>query len=290
MSDMTPTSILACVPVGPALMALPPPAPVDISGAHIAHEVNQPLSAILINANVAMFCLTKDHLDLDEARRAIEGIIGNTRRASAVVRSVRDLVREAPPAMASLDINALIEDVLEFMCFDLRRHGIAVEIDLAKALRPVRGDRVRLERVLVNLVTNGIDAMRAVRGRPRRLRIATRREHADVLVAVEDTGTGVDPAHIERIFDPLFTSKADGTGLGLSICRSIVETHGGRLWAAPNLPHGTTFSFVIPAHGRQADADMRRMRSRGTACVTAPSRRARIEFCRADTAAREAGA
>lgn len=243
------TALTASELCGPGRSAQP--FTMDVSGAHIAHEVNQPLAAILINANVAMLCLAKTCPDLAEAREAIEDIIGNTERASAVVRGVRDFIREAAPVLADLDIAGVIEDALQLLHFELRRHAIVVETDLAVGLGPIKGDRVQLERVVVNLVKNAVEAMSAVRDWPRKLRIVTRLGHqSELLVAVEDSGTGIDPANIRRIFDPLFTSKRDGMGLGLSMCRSIVEAHGGRLWASPNRPHGSVFSFVLPSSRR----------------------------------------
>lgn len=214
----------------------------------IAHEVNQPLTAILTNAETALLWLTRDPMNLDEAKQAIERIIGNTLRAADVVRGVRDLVRKSPPIAVNLDINDLIKDLLNLVSLNLRVHRIAVEVDLAENLESIRGDHGQLERVVANLVANGIEAMSTVQDRQRKLRVSTRPDkNGDVLVAVEDTGTGLDPALIDRIFDPLFTTKCEGMGLGLWICRSIVTAHGGRLWATPNLPHGSIFRFVVPS-------------------------------------------
>ena len=213
----------------------------------IAHEVNQPLTAILTNAETALRWLTRDPANLDEVKRAIERIIGNSLRAADVVRGVRDLARKSPPVPNNLDINDLIRGLLNLVSLDLRHHRIAVEVDLAENLEPIRGDRCQLERVVANLVANGIEAMSMVQDRQRKLRIVTQLDkNGDVLVAVGDSGTGLDPALIDRIFDPLFTTKREGMGLGLWICRSIVAAHGGRLWATPDVPHGSIFQFVIP--------------------------------------------
>jgi signal transduction histidine kinase len=219
---------------------------IDERAVCIVHEVIQPLTAMLTNAETAVLWLTRDPPNLDEAKQAIERIIGNSRRATDVVRNVRDLVRKSPPVTASFDMNGVIKDLLNLMSLDLRQHGVAVETELAENLKPISCDRVQLQRVVANLTTNGIEAMRAV-DRQRTLRISTQaNEHGDVLVAVEDSGKGLDESNIDRIFDPFFTTKREGMGLGLSICRSIVEAHGGRLWAAPNLPHGSIFRFIIP--------------------------------------------
>ncbi|MER9647086.1 ATP-binding protein [Mesorhizobium sp. M0199] len=187
-------------------------------------------------------------MDLDEATQAIERIIGNTLRAADVVRGVRDLVRKTPPMATKVYINDLIKNLLSLVSLDLRLHQIAVEVELAENLEPIRGNHGQLERVVANLIANGIEAMSPVQDRQRRLRISTRLDkNGDVQVAVEDTGIGLDPALAERIFDPLFTTKCEGMGLGLWICRSIITTHGGRLWATPNLPHGSIFRFVVPS-------------------------------------------
>lgn len=218
------------------------------NAAYIAHEVNQPLAAILTNAEVALRWLEREPANLDEAREALECIIGNSRRAAGVVRSFRTLMRQLSPTAPDLDLNEVIRDLLGLLKLEFERHGIAVRTRLAANLRPIQGDRGKLEQVIANLVANGVDAMCAVEGRQRLLQIATRQdERGDVLVEVEDSGIGIDPAKFDRIFDALFTTKREGTGLGLSICRSIVESHGGRLWAEPNRPHGSVFRFVIPA-------------------------------------------
>jgi signal transduction histidine kinase len=223
------------------------PMTIDERAVSIVHEVIQPLTAMLTNAETAVLWLTRDPPDLDEAKQAVERIIGNSRRAANVVRNVRDLARKSSPVTADLDINETIKDLLNLMSLDLRQHGVAVETELAENLDPISGDSVQLQRVVANLVTNGIEAMSEVPDRQRKLRISTQLdEHGDVQVAVEDSGKGLDEANIDRIFDPFFTTKRDGMGLGLSICHSIVEAHGGRLRAMPNRPHGSIFSFVIP--------------------------------------------
>lgn len=215
--------------------------------AYLVHEVNQPLAAILTNAETALRWLRKDPANVDEAVKALERIVGNSHRAAAVLNSVRNLVRQPAPVLASFDINDLIKDLLDLMDLDLRRHGVVVETELADKVDPIAGDRRQLERVVANLISNGIAATSAVEDRPRYLRISTQvGNRGDVLVEVRDSGIGFDPAHVDRIFDPFFTTKPEGMGLGLSICRVIIEASGGRLWAMPNLPYGSTFRFVIP--------------------------------------------
>ncbi|MEI9885525.1 MAG: HAMP domain-containing sensor histidine kinase [Rhizomicrobium sp.] len=215
---------------------------------YIAHEVNQPLAAILTNAEAALVWLAKNPPDLDEAREAIERVVGNSGRAADVVRSFRETACGSAPAIAGFEIaiNDIIDKLLDLLHLDLRRHRIAVETAFGANLA-VRADGDQIERVIANLVTNAVQAMSGVDGRPRRLRIGSEGDGSGgVLVSIADTGEGLDPAHLGRIFDPFFTTKRGGTGLGLPICRSIVEAHGGRLWAAPNLPHGSVFRFTLP--------------------------------------------
>lgn len=217
--------------------------------AHIVHEMNQPLAAILMNAEAALRWLTWSPPNLEEARQAIERIVGNSRRAHDVVVQIAEGVRRSH--VAPVDLNDIIWETTRFASLDLERYGIVLEVVCASALAPVHGDSVQLGRVVANLVTNGIEAMRSVEGRSRQLRIVSETDRAgNITVSVADTGIGFDPRNIERIFDPMFTTKEDGTGLGLSMCRSIVEAHGGRLWAQ-NTPIGSTFHFAIPS-GRGA--------------------------------------
>ncbi len=235
-------------PQEPHLMPNAPSTTIGESTAYIVHEVNQPLSAILLNAKAALRWLQSDPPNFDEARRCIEGVVGNGRRAADIARHVRERLRKAPPVAARIDLNDVIADSLDLTSPILDHHGIIVEVELCEEIASIRGDRVQIEGLIVNLIANAAEAMSNVEGRQRKLRISSRvSEGGDVLVAVEDSGTGIDPVEIERIFDPYFTTKPEGTGLGLSICRSIVESCGGRLWAAPNRPHGTTFSFSIPS-------------------------------------------
>ncbi len=225
---------------------------IEQSTTYIAHEMRQPLFAVLLNAEAALQWLDRDPPNFDEAKKSIEGIVGNGRRAADVARQVRDLLRNASTAVQSVDINAIIADSLNLTNAIVDRHGVSVEVSLGEGVAAIQGNRVQLEGVVVNLITNAVEAMSGVEGRERRLRISSRLAERDhVLVTVEDCGTGIGPDYAARIFDPYFTTKPEGTGLGLSICRSIVEAHGGRLWAAANHPHGSIFSFAIPAIGHQ---------------------------------------
>ena len=215
--------------------------------ASIAHEVNQPLMAIVTNAETCLRWLENDRPDLDEARQAAERIVRNGLRAADILKSIRGLARQSSPEMTRVDINAIIAEVLTFTRGELQQHGVSLETELYPNLGSIMGNRVQLQQVILNLIKNGIEAMSAVTLRPRVLRVSSQTdEHENVIIAVTDTGTGLDPTTMERIFDAFFTTKPEGMGMGLSICRSIVEAHGGRLWASPNLPYGSVFAFAVP--------------------------------------------
>jgi PAS domain S-box-containing protein len=215
--------------------------------ASIAHEINQPLAAVAIHGSACLRWLRRDKPDLDAAQDAITRIVQDAHRAGDVIQSLRALARKSGPQLTSLDINATIQEVLSLTRGELQRQNITLHTSLSADIPPLLGDRVQLQQVLLNLITNGIDAMRGIAGRPKILAIiAEAAGPTGVLVAVEDTGAGLDPATADRIFDPFVTTKSDGMGMGLSICRSIIESHGGRLWVSPNVPHGTVFQFTLP--------------------------------------------
>jgi signal transduction histidine kinase len=210
--------------------------------------VNQPLAAIVTNAETCLRWLAHDTPDLDEARRAAERIVNNGHRAGDIIKGIRALARKGSPEVTQVDINEVIREVLVLMRGELNRHHISLETGLSDGLEPVVGDRVQLQQVMLNLIVNGIEAMTASVGEPRLLRITSRMDdRGNVVIAVEDTGAGIDPTKMDRIFDAFFTTKLEGIGMGLSICRSIVEGCGGRLWASPNLPRGSVFRFTLPA-------------------------------------------
>jgi C4-dicarboxylate-specific signal transduction histidine kinase len=216
--------------------------------ASIAHEINQPLAAIVANADAGLRWLNRDEPDLDEARDTISSIARDGMRAGEVIRGLRALAKKSGPDLARLDINDAIQEVLALTRSERQRHGVVLHTDLFTGDRPVFGDRVQLQQVLLNLIMNGgVEAMSAVTGRTRELTVSSAlTEPGSVLVAVEDTGTGLDPAIAQRIFEPFFTTKSDGLGVGLSICRSIIEAHGGRLWVSPRALHGTALRFTVP--------------------------------------------
>jgi PAS domain S-box-containing protein len=215
--------------------------------ASIAHEINQPLAAVVTNGNAALRWLARDTPNLEETRDAITRLIKEANRASDVIGRIRTLLRKDKPEHVALDINDAIREVLILTDGAMQSRGVSVRADLSVALPRIDGDRVQLQQVVMNLVINAADAMSSVADRPRILRIESRLDPGgSALVAVEDSGIGLDAGLVERIFEPLFTTKPGGMGMGLSICRSIVEAHGGRLWASPGSPHGAVFRFTVP--------------------------------------------
>jgi C4-dicarboxylate-specific signal transduction histidine kinase len=217
--------------------------------ASIAHEVNQPIAATLTNAEAALRFLRFDPPELDEVREALEWIVRDAARAGAVVQRIRNLVKKAPLPADRVDINAVIHEVVELTRSEAMKNGVLMRTELADGLPPVRGDRVELQQVILNLVLNAVEAMSALTEGPRELQIVTSRTEANhVLIAVRDTGPGLAPAAEEKLFKAFHTTKPNGLGLGLSICRSIVESRDGRIWASANTPRGAVFQFTLPVH------------------------------------------
>jgi signal transduction histidine kinase len=218
--------------------------------ASLAHEINQPLTAIVTGSNAGLRWLARTTPDLDEVRAVLERIARDGHRASQVIASVRAMFKKGVQKRTAIDINDLIREVLALIYGDLQSRSISVHTELAKQLPPVLADHVQLQQVVLNLITNAADAMQSVRDRARLLQVKSATHEPDgILIVVADAGTGIDWENRERIFDPFFTTKSNGMGLGLSICRSIVETHGGRLWASPGTPHGSVFQVVLPSGG-----------------------------------------
>jgi signal transduction histidine kinase len=212
--------------------------------AAIAHEVKQPLSGMVINAGAGLRWLDRATPDLDKAKTAFRRIAADGHRAGAVIDGVRTSFRKDAGNRTSLDINDLVAGALALTRDDLERHRILLEVEMDARLPRVRGDQIQLQQVLLNLITNAIHAMAAKEG-VRILRVRSEIHDDGVVVSVADTGTGIGSETIARIFDPLFTTKSDGMGMGLSICRSIVESHDGRLWFDPNKPEGADFRFKL---------------------------------------------
>ncbi len=214
--------------------------------AAIAHEVNQPLGAVVANASASLRWLAGQPPNLEEAREAIERTVREATRASDVIRRIHALLQKGPSQMERLDVNAVIREVLTLAGNEILRGGVAVQTELAPYVPNVLGDRIQLQQVLLNLILNSIDAMNTVTGRPRELLIKSVKHPEGVLIEVHDSGVGVDPERADSIFEPFFTTKSQGIGMGLSISRSIVEAHGGRLWFTPGSSHGTIFQFTVP--------------------------------------------
>jgi signal transduction histidine kinase len=215
--------------------------------ASLAHEVNQPLAALITNSNACLRWLAGEPPNLDEARESLRRIIRDGKRAGEVIARIRSLVKRSAPAKERLDLNETIQEVLAIANAEARRHRVSVRTELAAGLLPVQGDRVQLQQVILNLVINGIEATKTVTDRPRGLLIRSRPEEPGrVLVAVQDSGIGLDGESMERVFEAFYSTKPEGMGMGLSISRSIIEAHGGRLWASANDGHGATFQFTLP--------------------------------------------
>jgi PAS domain S-box-containing protein len=217
--------------------------------ASIAHEVNQPLAAVVANAEACLRWLDRGTPDLGAARRSVEWIIDDGNRASEVIRRVRALAKKTDIEKAPLDINDVIEEVIALVQGELLGHQVSVRTEFAPALPMILGDRIQLQQVMINLVMNGIEAMQSAADRPRQLLIRSRQDETrQVLVSVTDCGIGISDDNADRLFSAFFTTKSGGMGMGLSICHSIIEAHGGRLWATANVPHGATFQFTLPVN------------------------------------------
>jgi C4-dicarboxylate-specific signal transduction histidine kinase len=218
--------------------------------ASIAHEINQPLSAIITNSQAGLRWLARAEPDLDEVRKALNRIAGDGRRAGEVLSSIRAMFGEGRREKQSVKVNDLICDVLTLIHAELERQHVALQMELSDGVFEIIADRVQLQQVLLNLFNNALEAMSSVTGRPRLLSVESQTlEPSDIAILVEDCGAGIDPKNMDRIFDAFFTTKARGMGMGLSICRSIIEAHGGRLWASHGTTHGTIFYITLPIRG-----------------------------------------
>jgi PAS domain S-box-containing protein len=221
--------------------------------ASIAHEVNQPIAAAVINAQTALRWLKSDRPDLDEVRQALGRVVDNGGRAAEVIGRIRAAIAKTPPRTSRFDVNEAASDVIALTHNEALKHGISVQTRLATDLPPVEGDRVRLQQVILNLIMNAIEAMDDADDGARELGLSTEADaEGGVLVAVRDSGPGLDPKSQARVFEAFYTTKPEGMGMGLAICRSIVEEHGGRLWASANEPRGAVFQMTLPAKGARA--------------------------------------
>jgi PAS domain S-box-containing protein len=218
--------------------------------ASIAHEVSQPIAATVTNADAALRWLGGHPPDLEEVRQTLDAIIRDGNRAGDVIGRIRTLIKKVPPRYDQLDINEAILEVIEVTRSELLRSSVSLRTELANGLPLIRGDRIQLQQIVLNLIMNAVEAMSDASKGSRDLLISTAEDISNgVLVAVRDSGPGLNPESLERLFDPFYTTKPSGMGMGLSICRSIVEVHGGRIWAAANVPQGASFHFSLRAHG-----------------------------------------
>lgn len=219
--------------------------------ATIAHEVNQPLTAVLINGNACLHWLDAEPPDLSEARKNIANIVRDANRASGIVVQVRDLTKGLPPENDWLRVNELILATTLLIDREIQRNQISMQTQLSDDEPLIQGDRVQLQQVLLNLLLNAIEALSSVSTGSRHLVIASAKKDSDsVLVSVYDSGKGFPSNDLDRLFDPFYSTKSDGMGMGLTISRSIVESHGGRIWATPNSPCGAVFQFTLPIDSR----------------------------------------
>jgi signal transduction histidine kinase len=231
--------------------------------ASIAHEVKNPLAAMVTDAGAGLRWLDRATPDVDKAKAALKQIVIAGHRAGAVIDSIRGIFKKDVRTRTSLDINELVRESVSLMRGELQMHRVSLQAEPNEWLPRVKGDRVQLQQVLLNLITNAIDSMAATDG-VRVLSVSSKvHDSGGVIVSVKDSGTGVEAKDIEQIFNPFFTTKSHGMGMGLSICRSIIEAHDGKLWATPNSSQGSVFQFILPVDTAMSDDN--RSTSRGTA-------------------------
>ena len=220
--------------------------------ASIAHEMNQPLAAVVGFGSTGLRWLEQTPPAIDRARECLRNIVRAGQSAADVLESVRAMFKSKKLANVPIDLNQLIEEALTLVQGAVKKHDIAVRIELDRAIMPVAGNRIQLQQVLFNLVINAIEAMESVADRTLLIK-SEREDSGEVRISVEDSGTGIEPQHIDKIFGSFFTTKVEGMGMGLSICRSIVESHGGRLWASPGRSRGAVFQFTLPTRLSQSE-------------------------------------
>ena len=219
--------------------------------ASIAHEINQPITGMVLKANAALRWMAAEKPDMERIRNVLTDIVGAGHRAGEIVNSVRSMFMKEESAKAAISLNNLVNTVLVLLRADLQKDDVRVEIQLDENLPAVTGDAIQLQQVILNLIVNAADAMRDVP--PRVLKVQTSQSPSGMVhMSIEDTGTGISAPDRERIFDPLFTTKAAGMGMGLSICRSIIENHGGRIWVSPGVNRGSIFQFELPTKSNNA--------------------------------------
>jgi PAS domain S-box-containing protein len=226
--------------------------------ASLAHEITQPIATAGNNARAAMRFLDRNLPDLGEVREALECIVGDADRAGDIIDRIRDHIKKAPPRKGRFDLNKAIDEVIALAESAITTNGVLVQTRLTQGLAPVQGDRVQLQQVVLNLILNSVEAMSTVEAGPRELLISTEQtKTGGVLVSVRDSGPGIDPDHLDRVFEAFYTTKSSGVGMGLSICRSIIDAHGGRLWADMNASRGAVFRFILPGADKELTNSLR---------------------------------
>jgi C4-dicarboxylate-specific signal transduction histidine kinase len=215
--------------------------------ASLAHEVNQPLAGVVSSADACLHWLAAQPPNIDKARRATERIIRDAKRASEVVERVRNLAKKAPLQRIWANLNETVEETISLATRELSQNSVSLETQLAKNLPRVWADRIQLQQVILNLIINACEALTMVENGPRELFISTASEVEGVALTVRDSGFGIDPQETEAVFEAFHTTKPGGMGMGLAVSRSIIEGHGGRLWAEPNEPRGAILKFTIPS-------------------------------------------
>jgi PAS domain S-box-containing protein len=215
--------------------------------ASLAHEVKQPIAAARNNARAARNFLDRSPPDLREVREAVDCIVGDADRAADIVERIRDHIKKAPPRKDRVDLNEAINEVIVLARSAITKNGVSVQTRLTEGSLPIQVDRVQVQQVVLNLILNAVEAMASVEAGARELLISTKQNETNgIVVAVSDSGPGIDPENLDRVFEAFYTTKSSGVGMGLSICRSIIEAHGGRLWADANKPRGAVFQFTLP--------------------------------------------
>ena len=218
--------------------------------ASIVHEISQPIGAAIANASAASRWLSHQPPNLEKARESLDRIAQSTERARVIIAGIRALFSKESQQREPFDINEAIGEVIMLTKVEARKHGISVVMSLGEALPHLEGNRIQLQQVILNLINNAMQAMSAGASDPRELQIFTgKSDRGGIVVAVRDSGPGLDPENPERVFETFYTTKPDGLGMGLSICRSIIQAHGGRLSASANKPRGAAFQFTLPVHG-----------------------------------------
>jgi signal transduction histidine kinase len=214
--------------------------------ASLSHEITQPIASARNNARAAQNFLDMQPSNPGAVREALSCVIGDVDRAGDIIDRIRQHIKRARPRKERFDLNAAINEVITLARSVINRNGVLVQTRLADGLFPVQGDRVQLQQVVLNLILNAVEAMGSLETGARELLISTGLDHTGVLVAVRDSGPGIDPTHLEHVFEAFYTTKPSGMGMGLSVCRSIIAAHGGRLWAEAHEPRGTVFQFTLP--------------------------------------------